>query len=54
MRDRINLVYSDAPFSLSEHFARVSMYADELRNAAMEALEEEAVLIAVFQVYHAE
>ena len=54
MRDCINLVYTDAPFALEENFAQVSRYADELRDAAFEALEEEAVLIAVFKVYHAE
>jgi len=54
MRDRINLVYTDTPFPFGENFARVSRYADELRDAAAEALDEEAVLVAVFQVYHAE
>jgi hypothetical protein len=33
---------------------RISRYADELRDAAQEALEEEAVLVAVFKVFHAE
>jgi hypothetical protein len=32
---------------------RVSRYADELRAAAFEALDEEAVLIVVFSVFHA-
>jgi hypothetical protein len=54
MRDRINLIYSDSPFAFEENFTRVSRYADELRDAAYAALEEEAVLIAVFKVYHAE
>jgi len=54
MRDRINLVYADTPFAFEENFARVSRYADQLRDAAIEALEEEAVLVAVFRVYHAE
>jgi hypothetical protein len=54
MRDRINLVYTDTPFAFEENFARVSRYADELRDAAIEALEEEAVLVVAFKVYHAE
>lgn len=53
MRDRINLVYTDTPFGFEEHFARISRYGDELRDAALEALEEEAVLVAVLRVYHA-
>jgi hypothetical protein len=54
MRDRINLVYTDMPFAFDENFARISRYADELRDTTIDALEEEAVLIAVFKVYHAE
>jgi hypothetical protein len=54
MRDRINLVYTDTPFPFGENFTRLSRYADEIRDAAFEALEEEAILIAVFQVCHAD
>jgi hypothetical protein len=54
MRDRINLVYTDIPFSLDEHFARIARYSDRLRDAAFEALEEEAVLVVVSRVCHAE
>jgi hypothetical protein len=54
IRDRVNLVYTDTPFAFEVNFAQVSRYADELRDAAVEALEEEAVLVVVFQVYHAE
>jgi hypothetical protein len=53
-RDRINLVYTDTPFGFEVHFDLVSRYADELREAAFEALDEEAVLIVVFRVNHAE
>jgi hypothetical protein len=45
IRDRINLIYTDAPFAFDENFARLSRYADELRAAAFEALDEETVLI---------
>jgi hypothetical protein len=54
MRDHINLVYTDTPFAFDENFARISRYADRLRDAAFAALAEEAVLIVVFKVYHAE
>ena len=53
MRDRINLLYCDTPFDFERHFVTLSEYADELRDATMRALAEEAVLIAVFSVYHA-
>jgi hypothetical protein len=53
VRDRINVIYTDTPFALNEHFSALSQYADQLRGAAMEALEEEAVLIAICRVYHA-
>jgi hypothetical protein len=54
MRDRINLVYTDTPFPFEENFNLLSRYADELRDAAFEALEEEAILIVALKVYHAE
>jgi hypothetical protein len=54
MRDRVNLVYTDTPFAVEEHFARLSRYIDQLRDAAFEALDEEAVLVVVSKVYHAE
>ena len=51
--DQINLLYSDAPVALSTDFALVAAYVRELKNAAMEALSEETILISVGQVYHA-
>ena len=50
--DRINLLYSDAPFALSTNFDSLAAYVHELKRAAMEALSEEAILISVAQVYH--
>ena len=52
VKDRINILYSDAPLALSTEFASLAAYVRELRRAAMEALSEEAVLISVEQVYH--
>ena len=54
IRDRINLVYTDTPFSVEGNLEVVSRYADELRQAAFDALDEEAILIAVFPIYHSE
>jgi hypothetical protein len=54
IRDRVNLVYTDTPFALDENVTLVSRYADALRDAAFEALDEEAILVAVFKLHHAE
>jgi hypothetical protein len=54
IQDRINLIYTDAPYSFEENVEVTSVYADKLRDAAFVALEEEAVLVAAFKVYHAE
>jgi hypothetical protein len=54
MRDRLNLIYADAPFAFEEHFATIERYTDAVRDAVLEALEEEAVLIVAAKVYHAE
>jgi hypothetical protein len=53
IRDRINVLYCDAPLPLSTNFDSVAGYVGELKRAAMEALSEEAVLISVEQIYHA-
>ena len=54
IQDRINLIYTDTPYTFEENFEIISMYADKLKDAAFAALEEEAILIAVVKVYHAE
>lgn len=54
MRDRVNLVYTDTPFAFEEHLELLARYLTELRNAAFRALEEEAILVAVFRVRHME
>lgn len=51
--DQICIIYADAPFDFDEHFVTISKYADELRDAAFEALEEESVLVVAMKVYHA-
>ncbi|MDQ2730066.1 MAG: hypothetical protein M3Y56_00265 [Armatimonadota bacterium] len=50
----ISLIYTDTSFPFEEYFGRVSRYADEIKNAAFEALQEEAVLVVALKVYHSE
>ena len=50
--DRINLIYTDAPLALSVDFALVAGYAGKVKHSASEALTEEAVMVAVEQIYH--
>lgn len=51
--DRISLICTDLPLALSTSFESVARYADELKQAAFEALAEETILVAVEQIYHA-
>jgi hypothetical protein len=50
--DKINLVYADTPFDFEKNFKALSKYTDELREAALEASEEESILIVVHKIYH--
>lgn len=54
MIDSINLVYTDAPFQFDANFQSLSDYADYLRKAAFGVLEEEAILVVVYPVYHSQ
>ena len=53
IQDRINLIYTDTPYSFSENVEIISTYANKLKAVVDTALEEETVLIAVLRVYHA-
>jgi len=50
--DRINLIYADTPFDFEKNFEALSKYTDEIRKAAVEATEEESVLVVVHEIYH--
>jgi hypothetical protein len=52
--DRINLLFTDTPFSLEGNAEQLSSYMTNLRQAVLDALHEEAVLIVAVPVYHAE
>ncbi len=54
LNDRINLIYTDTPYTFRDNFAILSRYGEALRLAVYQALEEETVLVAMFGVYHAE
>ena len=54
VHDRINLIYTDTPYSFEENFEIISAYADKLKTAVFAALEEDAILVAVMKTYHAE
>jgi hypothetical protein len=54
VRDRVNLLYTDADVAFDDNLKQISRYADHLRDAAFAALEEEVVLVVAFKVYHAE
>ena len=54
MQDRINLIYTDVAVSFDKNLQRISIYTDRLKEAAFDALEEEAVLVVVLKVYHSE
>ena len=53
IQDRINLIYTDTPYAFEKNFNIVSAYADKLKAAVNTALKEEAVLIVVAKIYHA-
>jgi type VI protein secretion system component VasF len=52
VQDRINVIYTDTPFTFEKHFRSLSRYLDELRAAVFVALEEEAVLVVALKVCH--
>ena len=52
--DRVNLLYTDAPFAFGNAAELLSRYTDELRDAAFQALDEEAILVVAWPVHHSE
>jgi hypothetical protein len=51
-KDRINLLITDTPLIFTQDFDNISRYTDQLRQAAFAALDEEAVLVVVYPIYH--
>ena len=54
LKDRINLLITDTPLIFRVDFKSISRYTDHLRQAAFVALEEEAVLVVAYEVYHSD
>jgi hypothetical protein len=54
IRDRVNLLFTDTPFTFAANLETLSKYVDTLRSAVMDALEEEEILIVVYPVFHCE
>lgn len=52
LEDRINLIYTDTSIRFEANLSALSRFSDELRTAAFEALQEEAVLVVASKVYH--
>lgn len=50
--DLIDLVYTDTPFDFDENLKALSEYTDQLRSAAVEASDEESILVVVHEIYH--
>lgn len=50
--DKISLIYADTPFDFDKNFSALSKYTDELREAALDATDEESILIVVHEIYH--
>ena len=50
--DRVNLLFTDVDLPFDEDSERLTRYTDTLRVAAADALNEEAVLVVVYKVYH--
>ncbi len=52
VQDRISLIYTDAAIRFDANLQSLSLFTDKLRQAAYNALEEEAVLVVAYKVYH--
>lgn len=52
VRDPITVIYTDVHQSFDHQLQAVSTYTDKLRQAVAQALEEEAILVAVHRVFH--
>ena len=50
--DPINVIYTDASIRFEPNVAALSRFTDSLRQAAFDALQEEAVLVVAFKVHH--
>jgi hypothetical protein len=54
IEDRVNLLFTDTPFTFEDGFDLLSRYAEALRETAFDALDEEAILVVAYRVFHCE
>jgi hypothetical protein len=54
LKDRIQMIFTDTSLIFSEDLENLSRYTDHLRHATFIALQEEAVLVVAYPVYHSE
>jgi PII-like signaling protein len=52
--EKMNLVYADLPLELNKYKREISVYLDEIKQAAHEVLEEESILVTVRTIFHAD
>ena len=52
IRDRVSLIYADTPFSFPRQRRMIARYAEDLQAAAVAALDEESILVAIIPIYH--
>ena len=52
LTDPVNVLYTDGCIRFDPNLEALSRFTDRLREAVCEALDEEAVLVAAFKVYH--
>ena len=50
--DHMSLLYADTPFDFDKNLGALSTYTDALREVALEATDEESILIVVHEIYH--
>lgn len=54
IQDHVNLIYTDAHHALEANSELMSTYADKLRDATFSVLMEDAILVAVSKIFHAD
>ena len=52
--EKMNVVYTDLPLSLTQYLNEISAYLEEIKQAAHEVLDEESILTTAKTIYHAE
>ena len=54
IQDQVNLIYTEAHHAFEANFELISTYADKLRDATFSVLMEDAILVAVSKIFHAD